>query len=172
MGLFAYRWGAGLGEKGDATSSYASVAAAQPYGLTALRFRGIRYWWAGLGLVVLGFAYVGPVVAAFRQPPVPARPTPLPQLSIPALGFPLLREPKLHPQAPLPALPRHAATPQHAPVAHATAQKTVAPQRVPVVTDSHAQAPRAKSTSKQPKDPFANATVVEDDIGTPPATTS
>src|SRR5256885_5276853 len=100
------RWGADNWGEGDATGSYASVAAAQPFGLTALRFRGIRYWWAGLGLLVLGAAYIGPVVLAFRQPAAAAPSVPLPALSVPSVAFPLLRTPTLHVQPALPSLPK------------------------------------------------------------------
>ena len=79
------------------------MAAAQPYGLTALRFRGIRYWWAGIGLAVLGLLYVGPIAAALQQPSLPTQTAtvPLPGLSIPAISFPLFKTPNVHAVAPL-----------------------------------------------------------------------
>ena len=149
------------------TGSYAAVAADQPFGLVALRFRGVRYWWAGLGLFVLVALYAAPIGESFRQPSLPAKTTPLPGLSIPAVSFPLFHAPALRRQAPLPALPHRAA-----PVTHATAPTpaTTARPRVPVVSDVHAEAPRAAATKQAaPKDPFANAPVVSDNIGTPVA---
>src|SRR4051812_5700963 len=83
--------------EGDATGSYASVAAAQPWGLTALRFRGVRYWWAGLGVLVLGLMYLVPIAAAFRQPAVSTQSSdPLPALEVPSFSFPLFRVPTVH----------------------------------------------------------------------------
>ena len=113
---------------------------------------------------MLGFSYVAPVVAALRQPTFPAPAKPLPQLSLPAIGMPLLRTPKLYRPAPLPALPAQQLTSHHPPLSR-LAQKAFT-SRVPVVSDSHAQAPRASRTkTTTPKDPLANAAVVEDNIG-------
>src|SRR5438034_3685377 len=75
------------GKRGT-TSAYASVAVAQPYGLVALRFRGIKYWWSGLGLAVLAALYVTPIAAVFRQPALAPPSVRLPALSVPAIGFP------------------------------------------------------------------------------------
>ncbi|HET7129920.1 MAG TPA: hypothetical protein VFJ93_12675, partial [Gaiellaceae bacterium] len=128
----------------------------------------MRYWWAGLGLLVLVAMYAVPVAAVFKQPTIAAVQTPLPALSLPDIGFPLLHVPALRHPAPLPALPKapRIAQPRITPTAHAT--RTQAPTRVPVVSDSHAQFPRAKAQdTTAPKDPFANVAVVEDDIGAP-----
>src|SRR5436853_7680 len=54
--------------RGVGTGSYAAVAAEQPFGLVALRFRGVRYWWAGLGLAVLGPLYAAPSRSQRRRP--------------------------------------------------------------------------------------------------------
>lgn len=98
-----------MGKRGGATGSYASVAAAQPYGLIAMRRRGVRYWWASLGMVVLVLWYVGPIGVALRQHQFarPAAATPLPALSLPAVTLPQFRVPTVKKLAPLPSLPHH-----------------------------------------------------------------
>jgi hypothetical protein len=152
------------------TGSYAAVAAQQPFGLVALRFRGIKYWWAGLGLAVLVALYAAPIGASFRQPSLPATTTPLPSLTLPAVGFPLFKAAKLHRLAPLPPLTHHASTAAAATrqAAQPVTQRTQ-PLTVPVVTDVHAQAPRGATTKSNatPKDPFVNVPVVSDNIGSP-----
>ena len=142
-----------------------------------MRFRGVRYWWAGIGLVVLILLYALPIAAVFRQPTIPARTLPLPVLSLPSVGFPLLRVPKVHRLAALPAVPHSTHAAQRtagAAVPHA-AQK-ISRQRVPVVSDSHSQVtPQTAAQKAAPKDPFAEAPVVVDTIGAPielPATAS
>ncbi len=47
--------------------------------------------------------------------------------------------------------------------------QTTARHRVPVVSDTHAQAPYAKKAAAAPRDPLRNVAVVEDDIGSPVA---
>ena len=91
-----------------ATSGYASVAVANPYGLTALRYRGVKYYWVGISLLVLSIVYVAPLVAALRAPSFPGPTTPLPALALPNVPVPLLRVPTVHRLAPLPAVPHHA----------------------------------------------------------------
>jgi len=122
-------WGEG---EGKATDGYALVAAANPYGLTAMRRRGVKYWWAGLGLLVLALMYVAPVAAVFRQPAFTAAPTPLPNIAFPNFGVPLLRVPKLHAAPPMPAPLRvHHAS---APAAQHVVRKVVR-HTVPVISD-------------------------------------
>ena len=48
---------------------YAWVVANEPYGLTALRLRGVRHWWASISLAVLASMYVGPLAVVIRQNP-------------------------------------------------------------------------------------------------------
>ncbi|MDX6465891.1 MAG: large repetitive protein, partial [Gaiellaceae bacterium] len=152
------------------SGSYAAVADANPYGLVALRSRGIKYWWAGIGLLVFAVAYVAPVVAAYRQPAAPPKTTPLPALSLPDIAVPLLRVPKLHALPGLPPVQHAAAQQRRAVPTQIPAARTAVRRRVPVVSDTHAQiAPAPKTSSAAPADPFANAPVVSDDIGNPVA---
>ena len=65
----------------------------------------MKYWWAGIGLLVLSLMYLGPIVATFRMPSLAARTSPLPALSVPRIAFPQLHVPAVRQQAPLPALP-------------------------------------------------------------------
>ena len=146
-----------------ATGSYAAVAAEQPLGLTALRFRGIRYWWAGIGITVLVLLYIGPIAAALRQPAVPAPTTPLSSLSLPSAAFPLLRVPRVRPLAPLPPTRNAQASP------HRSAQKTAPAAHVPVVSDSYELVPQAASRTAAPADPTGNAPTVVDTTGVPMA---
>src|SRR4051812_21873004 len=97
--------------RGAVAGTYAAVARAQPIGLVAMRQRGIHYWWAGLGVLVLVVMYAAPIAGAFRQPKAYAPVAPLPQLSVPAAAFPLLRVPKVHKLAPLPPLRHSVASP-------------------------------------------------------------
>ena len=127
--------------------------------------RGVRYWWAGLGLFVLVAMYVGPIVDALRQPGAPAPVASLSQIALPNVGFPLLRVPKVHAIAPLPPL-RHARQGAGAAATPTAGTKTVR-HRVPVVSDRHAQVPLSSSKSKAEADPFAAAPVVNDQVGTP-----
>jgi hypothetical protein len=156
---------------------YAAVAAANPYGFVALRSRGVKYYWAGLGLVVLAAMYAMPIAAVFRQAAIPAPSKPLPNLAIPNVAIPLLRVPKLHALAPLPPLAKaHAPAPTAAQQTHAPAATKPVRRRVPVISDTHTQvAPTAKASSSKPTDPFASAPVVSDEVGTPvalPSTTA
>jgi hypothetical protein len=170
--------------RGPGTQSYASVAAAQPYGIIALRRRGVRYGWVGVGLAVLGLTYVGPIVAAFRLPAVPSQTAALPALSIPAVGFPRLHVPRVHAVAPRPRLaPRPPLTPtktsapapaltsraiHHPPRKATTATRRIMRHRVPVVSDTHSQGlPPTPAQKAKAEDPFAEAAVVEDSIGAP-----
>ena len=61
---------------GVSTLSYTTAVTrqpyGQPYGLNALRVRGVRYWWAALGFTVLVFPSFAAVAVAIRQP-APAR---------------------------------------------------------------------------------------------------
>src|SRR3954452_10905371 len=103
-------------------NGYAAVAAANPYGFVALRSRGVKYYWAGLGLVVLVALYAAPIAVVFRQAAIPAPTTPLHNLAVPNFAVPLLRVPKLHAVAPIPALPKsHAQTATAAQQSHAPA---------------------------------------------------
>jgi hypothetical protein len=130
-----------------------------------MRMRGVRYWWAGLGLLVLSLLYIGPVAASFRMPALPARTSPLPALSVPRVAFPQLQIPKLRMQAPLPALPRATKTKAGSPAQAAT---TGVRHRVPVVSDTHSQRATAPTTeAEKPIDPFANVPVVNDSVGSP-----
>ena len=93
-------------------NGYAAVAAANPYGFVALRSRGVKYYWAGLGLVVLVALYAAPIAAVFKQAAIPAPAKALPNLAVPNFSIPLLRVPKLNAVAPLPPLAKaHAQTP-------------------------------------------------------------
>ena len=133
-----------------------------------MRRRGVKYWWAGLGLLVLSFSYGAPIAAAFRNAAIPRHTATLPALAVPRMSFPLLRVPKVHAQAPLPPLARPQSGSQAAskPVA-----RKVVRQRVPVVSDVTHRVPQAPSPSVlgQPKDPFANVPVVVDTVGLPVA---
>jgi hypothetical protein len=60
--------------------------------ILALRTRAIRYWMAGVGLLVFGVAYAAPVALAVRMQP---RHVPLPLVGVPAVGFPSLSPPKV-----------------------------------------------------------------------------
>src|SRR6266540_3539273 len=132
-----------------------------------MRLRGVRYWWAGLGLAVLAITYAAPIGAAFRGPGLPSRTTPLPSLAVPAVPFPLLQVPKIHKQSPLPPLAKPAARGSNAAVSQHTTRKAVR-KRVPVVSDTHSQAVGAPtSNAAKTKDPFADVPVVADTIGTP-----
>ncbi len=133
-----------------------------------MRQRGIHYWWAGLGILVLVVMYAAPIAGAFRQPKAYDPVKPLPQLTVPAAAFPLLRVPKVHRLAPLAPLPRSAAAPASQSVP-AAPQKTVRRTTVPVVSDQHSQVAPAKpqtATSTETKDPFADTPVVADAVGT------
>src|SRR3954447_8397688 len=150
-----------------ATNGYAVVAAANPYGLTAMRVRGVRYVWATLGVLVLAVMYAAPVVAVFRQPALPGRTTPLPNLAFPNVALPILRVPTLHPLAPVPAAPpaAHHSTALHA-LAPTKTRKVARRTTVPVVSDTHTQvAPTAAAKKSAPKDPFANVPTVSDEVG-------
>ena len=131
--------------------------------MTALRFRGIRYWWAGIGISVLAFLYVGPIAAALRQPSFVGSTTPLAALTVPNAALPLLRVPKVHRLAPLP--PLHAAK-----AARATpgASPTVVRHRVPVVTDSYSLVGTATGIARTntPVDLFQSTPAVSDTVGT------
>ena len=156
--------------RGVGIDSYASIATVQPYGLIALRSRGIKYWWSGLGLLVLGFMYVAPMAASFRVPAYPTRTTSLPSLSVPAMSFPALGVPALRPQAPLPALHRSPGTAAAITTRSAAAQRRSHTVQVPIVTDTHTQAATPQAQTKaRAKDPFADAPVVSDSIGIPTA---
>jgi hypothetical protein len=132
--------------------------------LTALRVRGIRYLWAGLGLAVLAFVYVGPLAAALQQSPVSPRASSLPALSIPEVRFPLLATRKVRRPPPLP--PARVSAPRTTVVVRSTVHEVT--RHIPVLSDVHAQIvpPNARQDSTS-KDPFANAAVVEDDVGAP-----
>jgi len=89
-----------------------------------MRMRGMRYWWAGMGLVVLVLLYVIPIATAFRVSVqnIGSKPA-LPFLVVPSIGAPpVIPVPKLHALSPLPASslsqpgthPARAATPSHA----------------------------------------------------------
>src|SRR5690349_10850506 len=137
-----------------------------------MRLRGVRYWWAGLGLVVLLLLYVMPVATAFRTSVQSFSSKPaLPTLALPAIGTPVIPVPKLRPVAPLQtrAVPQTASHPVHA--VAAVPGKRVVRHLVPVVSDKHSQVAPATSTSSAstPTDPYANAPVVSDSIGTPTA---
>ncbi len=147
------------------------MAESNPYGLVALRMRGVKYVWAGVSLLVLAVIYVAPTLAALRQPTIPAAKAALPSLTLPNFSVPLLKVPKVHRLAPLPPLHHAAPATQSAvtPVQQPVAQHAVR-RRVPVVSDSHAQAPKqTTSGSATAKDPFANVPVVGDSVGTPVA---
>ena len=127
-----------------------------------MRMRGVRYWWAGIGLLVLALMYASPVLATFRTPSLPGSTPPLPALSVPQIAFPQLQVPKVHRLASLPALPRTS------PAAHAApAARQAVSHRVPVISDKHRQAATPQSAQKKAKDPFANVAVVSDSVGSP-----
>ena len=154
--------------------SYAAIARAQPYGLIALRSRGIKYWWTGLGLVVLGLMYVAPLAASFRVPSIGATSKPaLPVLTLPSVPVPVFSVPKVHALAPLPPVHRAAPSAASSPAQAATARKSTHthPLSAPVVTDSHSQvvAPPSSASGATNKDSFANAPTVSDSIGVPVA---
>jgi hypothetical protein len=158
------------GREGTGLVSYATVgAAADPLSLAALRVRGLRYWFAGIGLLALAIPYTS-ALAALRQPSYVPPTKPLPMIGVPAVAFPLLRVPKLH-AAPK-AVAEHA---QHAAAAPAAAAqpvkhvRKVVRRRLPVVADTHSTQPGAKQAPAKPADPFLKVPVVEDDIGTMPA---
>src|SRR4051794_31430850 len=123
-------------------NGYAAVAAANPYGFVALRSRGVKYYWAGLGLVVLVALYAAPIAVVFKQAAIPAPAKALPNLAVPNFAVPLLRVPKLHAVAPLPPLTKtHAQAP-----AATNFTRTNKPivgkavrHKVPVVSDTHTQ---------------------------------
>ena len=147
-----------------ATGSYASLAAEQPLSLTALRFGGVRYWWAGIGTAVLVFLYVGPIAAALRQPAVSGQTTPLANLTMPNVAFPLLRVPKVHRLAPPPAL-RHA----KAGSSHRSRQNVVR-HRVPVVTDKYELLGASGiQRTHTPVDLFSSVPTTVDTVGAPVA---
>jgi len=85
------------------TDGYAHVAAANPYGLVAMRIRGVRYWWAGAGVLMLFVMYAAPVAAVFRQPSTEAPRMTLPNVAFPSFRIPVLKVPKIHPIAPIAA---------------------------------------------------------------------
>src|SRR4051794_414392 len=172
--LEASRWGADVGEseeRGTALNAYAAVASQNPYGLTALRLRGIKYVWVTISLAVLVGMYAGPIAAVIKQPSVDVPVAALPKLAIPNAAPPLLSVPKVHA---LPALPPlRAASRAHATVPPAKSPATtrkVVRHKVPVVSDKHTQVAASKGGAKSaPKDPFASAPVVDDQIGLPVA---
>ena len=128
-----------------------------------MRFRGIRYWWAGIGVAVLVILYAGPLIAALRQPSISGPAAPLTSLTVPSAALPLLRVPKVHPLAPLP--PLRAATTGRA--AHAAAPKVVH-HRVPVVSDTRSL-PGTSGIKKTttPVDLFSSVPTVVDTVGAP-----
>ena len=132
--------------------------------MTALRFRGIRYWWAGIGISVLAFLYVGPIAAALRQHSFAGPTTPLTALTVPSAALPLLRVPTLHRLAPLP--PLHAA--KAAGASHTTSPTAVR-SRVPVVTDSYSLVGGASgiAPTKTPVDLFQSTPTVSESVGAP-----
>src|SRR3954469_2501054 len=123
-------------ERVGALSAYAVVASENPYGLTALRMRGIKYVWVTISLAVLVGMYAGPIAAVIKQPSVDVPVAALPKLAIPNAAPPLLSVPKVHP---LPALPPlRAASRAHATVPPAKSPATtrkVVRHKVPVVSD-------------------------------------
>ena len=132
--------------------------------MTALRFRGIRYWWAGIGISVLAFLYVGPIAAALRQHSFAGPTTPLTALTVPSAALPLLRVPTLHRLAPLP--PLHAA--KAAGASHTTSPTAVR-SRVPVVTDSYSLVGGASGIARTntPVDLFQSTPTVSESVGAP-----
>ena len=168
--MISSAWGgsASLG-RGSALNAYASVAANNPWGIVALRSRGIKYVWSILGLVVLVALYAGPILAAFRTPAFAAPVDSLPALAVPRLPAPLLSKPKLHPLAPLPPLAASHAAGAKAQASSPQATRKAVRQKAPVVVDKHAQVEAAKKSSGAAKDPFANAPVVVDTVGMPVA---
>ena len=163
---------------GVSTLSYTTAVTrqpyGQPYGLNALRVRGVRYWWAALGFTVLVFPSFAAVAVAIRQP-APARAgRPLPTLSLPAVQFPMLRVPKLQRLAPLPPL--------HHPSAAIPSATTASPKlvrrRVPILTNTYSSQPPSTSTAAAQQYsaaapaataaiPPPTAPVVESTVGTP-----
>ena len=118
-----------------------------------------------MGLLVLALMYASPVLATFRTPSLPGSTSPLPALSVPQVAFPQLQVPKVHRLASLPALQR--TSPAHAASAAPAAARHAVSQRVPVISDKHRQAATPQGAQKKAKDPFANAAVVTDSVGTP-----
>src|SRR5205814_530100 len=154
---------------------------ADGWSLASLRFRTLRYWFAGIGLLSLTLLYVNPlVISAIRAPAITDS---LPEVVVPLVPFPTLAVPKVQRPAPLattPATPTHAASRTHtvrisgAPFAGRYGRDSLAAEagrrthRVPVVTDRHSLTPPQQKAKKKVKDPFANATVVQDAVGAPP----
>src|SRR5204863_8864313 len=139
------------------------------FGLTALRFRGLRYWFAGVGLLALVLPYGG-AVAALGQPAYQAPVKGISLLAAPVFAFPQLRVPKLR-VPPAPPRARHAAPTTHAPAPVTSAptrtRRHVVRRKLPVVSDLHSLTPKASKPEGAPKDPFADVAVVEDAIGDP-----
>src|SRR4051794_8253430 len=172
VGARAWSQGERHMREGLATNGYAAVAAANPYGLTAMRVRGVRYVWALLGVLVLAAMYTAPIVAVFRQPALPGRTTPLPNLAFPNVALPLLRVPKLHALAPLPARQTQASAAAAGihPLQGVPVRRDVR-HTLPVVTDAHTTlSPGTSVGHAKPKaDPFAKVPTVSDDTGGPMA---
>jgi hypothetical protein len=136
--------------------------------LVAVRRRGLKYAWTGIGVLVLVSMYAAPTAAVFSRAAVAAPRVALPNLATPALPAPLLRVPKLHL---LPALPAVATAPalpasKLVPKAQRTTHRKLVRRRIPVVSDRHSQVALSDRAAKQtPHDPFADAPVVDDAIG-------
>src|SRR5689334_3227154 len=86
-------------DKGAATKHHLASPAAQAemdgLSLSALRFRGIRFWLAGIGVLSIVSLYVNPaVIAAVRMPSRAHLPSaPLPDIAVPLFRFPTLGVP-------------------------------------------------------------------------------
>ena len=166
--------------KGWSTSTYADAGyAPDRLSLASLRFRGVRFWLAGISLFAFGVAYVSPVIQALRVASAPAAPLPvfeIPQLSFAPFGIPKLRTPA----APVTAPAAHAGRPSvqratRAPgsSAAATTRRAVpaappTPRAVPVVENSYTIAPTAPAQATTPADPFEGVPTVDDTVGTAP----
>src|SRR5262245_41729288 len=111
---------------GDATNTSGAVAVVEPFSLATLRFRGIRCWFAGIGIATLVVVSIDPIASWFR---LPAYKAPLPTLIVPQPSLPLLKVPKLHALAPLPT-PRSSSGPAAASAASAS---SIIPAAKPVV---------------------------------------
>ncbi|HEY2543485.1 MAG TPA: hypothetical protein VGH92_10595, partial [Gaiellaceae bacterium] len=145
-------------------AEYAGVATANPYGIVAVRTRGLKYWWASISIALLGTMYASPLVTALLRPGAfPRSVSTLPAVSIPAVVAPVLRVPTLHS---LPPLPQAKTSASAAKTAHAPATRAVRRRvRVPVVADHHTQIVAAAKPAKTLPDPFAKAPTVADDVG-------
>ena len=106
----------------------------------------------------MAFLYASPTIQALRMPGTPGATI---TLKLPSLHFASFTIPKLH-AAPKAAVIPPAAAPRRV-FRKVAARPSV--KRVPIVTDTHTNVATPSTPSTSKPDPFANAPVVDDEVG-------